>query len=76
MKSYCVYNLVWDIVSRPLYKGLATKKYIRECLNRGLPLPLKEYKFDAIDEKEVISFIEAEFKGYKLKQYTIYEAVK
>lgn len=66
MKEALVHAMVWDIVERPLRSGKPTKKYINECLLRGLPLPHARFKIEATDIDDAWKFVESLY-GAKLK---------
>lgn len=69
-KTYRVYNMVWDIMKRPTYKGLATRKYIEECVRRDLPLPLAVREITASNDTEVKCILE-QMVGEKLRSWTV-----
>lgn len=70
MKTYRIYNMVWDIVKRPTYGGLATRKYIEECVRRDLPLPIATHEITASNETEAKLIIE-QMVGEKLRSWTV-----
>lgn len=70
MKTYRIYNMVWDIMKRPTYKGLATRKYIEECVRRDLPLPIALREVRASNDTEAKLIIE-QMAGEKLRSWTV-----
>lgn len=72
LKHYCIHSVVWDICSRPLYKGKLTKNYINKCLKLGLPLDYAHFYVKAEDETAAARYYE-NLLGNKLRRWTIRE---
>ena len=72
LKHYCIHSVVWDICSRPLYKGKLTKNYINKCLELGLPLDYAHFYVKAVDETAAARYYE-KILGNKLRRWTIRE---
>lgn len=39
MNKYIIWNIIWAITPRPLYKGKPTRSYQKLCLDMNLPFP-------------------------------------
>lgn len=72
MKHYCIHSVVWDICSRPLYKGKLTKNYIKKCLGLGLPLDYAHFYIKAADATAAACYYE-KLVGGKLRRWLIRE---
>ena len=72
LKHYCIHSVVWDICSRPLYKGKLTKNYINKCLEEGLPLDYAHFYVKAANGSAAAHYYE-KLLGHKLSRWTIHE---
>lgn len=72
LKHYCIHSVVWDICSRPLYKGKLTKNYINKCLDLGLPLDYAHFYVKAANGSAAAYYYE-KLVGGKLSRWTIHE---